>query len=162
MAIDAITGLIINWNDPRGYVRLSAKGHPLASGRDHVVPRHRLILWEALHPDASDPTSTFDPCRYCGHELPWKVEAGVRSFRRCINVDHLNGIPGDDRVENLATACFWCNANREWVVTDHGETAWLRIAELHADAHPDTRPYLPAVCEAFTGLLPSRFRAEVV
>lgn len=158
MSIDQMTGRTINWQDPRGYVRLTAPGHQLAAGRDAVVARHRLVLWDDMHSDDPDPFTTFDPCCHCGYELPWRVDGQGRStYRYTVNVDHLNDTPGDDRAENLVVACWWCNANRSWVVQDFGGKAWRRIAELHARTPPSHRPNLPGICEAFTGKLPSRY-----
>ena len=93
------------WLDARGYTRIYAPEHPLADAGG-IVPRHRMLLFEAL----GQPTTS--ACHWCGYELPWKTDR-IPAFKHVINVDHLNDVKGDDRLENLAPACFWCNRNRK-------------------------------------------------
>jgi hypothetical protein len=95
--------------DSRGYVTVEvAADHPLANaGHSRRIGRHRLVLWEHL----GRPDSTL--CAICGYRLPWKrPDLANRAGRHVVNVDHINDVPGDDRVENLQPLCAWCNGAR--------------------------------------------------
>lgn len=123
----------MTWTDQRGYVFITGlKGHPLARD-DGGVPQHRLVCWSKLGcPSRS-------PCYICGWSLPWKSPGA--GFRQVVNVDHLNGTPGDDRPENLEPACFWCNANRQWLADrfpglQPSLVKWFRHTEPHLRPHP--------------------------
>ena len=153
---DPITGLNVHCQDANGYVRLRAPGHPLATGQRDVVARHRIVLYEDLNaPEFSD-------CHWCGYELPWRSDDSP-AYKFSVNVDHLNGVKGDDRPDNLVPSCFWCNMNRQWMEEEICEHDRSRIYEIFGFIPPHLRPNLPSVYESLTGSLPIRiakFRAE--
>jgi hypothetical protein len=143
--------------DDRGYVKVHIPGHPLANSSSRVA-RHRAVLWEYLgQPETAE-------CHWCGYVLPWscrlapwqcyfqisRPQAIVHGH--CgINVDHLDGIPGNDWPVNLVPSCWWCNANRQWMEATLGvERSW-QIRVLFGEIHPAARPNLLSVFEAITG-----------
>jgi hypothetical protein len=69
-----------------------------------------------------------------------------------VNVDHLNDLPGDDRVENLEPACFWCNANRSWFPLVFDEDRWRTLRAMLGQVHPAHRPHLPTLAALFLGV----------
>lgn len=76
-----------------GYRLIQANGHPMAKG--FRVYEHRVVYYDA-HPSGPK------PCRWCGCELTWVT----------LQVDHLNAIRDDNRIENLVAACGNCNRDR--------------------------------------------------
>lgn len=132
----------------RGYVRLTGlHNHPLADNRGRVY-RHRYVLHHALG-------GTTQPCHWCDYHVAWHIDhAGLDHHieprdrhRYLINADHLNDTPGDDRPENLAPACGWCNIHRGWVqdLAPHIWTQALRY--LHTIAPWDRPNLLPIVLD---------------
>lgn len=133
--------------DRRGYVKLNVgKHHPMAPANG-MVGRHRLVLWQ--HHGEPDPFTTGLPCHLCSYVLPWRHPFGIK---HCVNVDHLNEQPGDDRVENLAASCYWCNSNRSWVPWINGEPTWREIIAMYSAQHPAERPDLRPVVAAMFNL----------
>ena len=63
---------------------------------------HRLVLYESLGPEPR-------PCHWCGKELLWITD---RFAPNALQVDHLNQVRDDNRVENLVPACQVCNVRR--------------------------------------------------
>ncbi len=143
---DELTGLRIDSVDPRGYVRLRAKDHPIAAPSG-TLGRHRAIAFDTWGPGEQR-------CYWCGYRLPWQSE----DPRRAVHVDHLNAVPGDDRPENLAPACIWCNTNRswgEWLFEKwrrvHGSPSWADVLDLVASTPPWERPNGYAVANQLIG-----------
>jgi hypothetical protein len=142
--------------DERGYVFLRAPLHPLAT-RNGLVPRHRIVCWSALgRPQNS-------PCHWCGYVLPWKISDPPPpgyvfryASRYVINVDHVNGTPGDDRRENLVPSCWWCNINRSWL-PKAAPKEWDRLRRLLGPVPPWQRPSTFKIRKAITGA-PLRLR----
>lgn len=130
----------ISYRDPRGYVRLTMRGHPLARANG-TVPRHRAVLYESLgHP-------RYSACHWCGYILPWRSDEKSSRGKVVINVDHLNETPGDDRPENLVPSCFWCNVNRGWM-QQIAPGLWQKVRRAYRSTHPSKRPH-PRVFIAF-------------
>lgn len=80
-----------------GYRHLTKQyGHPLA-GVNGVVQEHRKVLFDAVGPGPHR-------CYWgCGRDdLIWSGADGV-------NVDHLNGVKDDNRLDNLVVSCKRCN-----------------------------------------------------
>jgi hypothetical protein len=76
-------------------------GHPLAStgGRIYLAKK---VLWDSLgRPFSSN-------CIWCGWEIWWRPIPP----RLLAQTDHLNGISTDNRPQNLAPSCYWCNTRR--------------------------------------------------
>lgn len=116
----------IEWNDPRGYVRLRLPAHPLANKKG-VVPRHRAVLWEALG------MLWTSECHWCGYELPWKTTLRP-AFTHVVHVDHLNETPGDDQAANLVPSCFWCNSHRGYM-TRCAPAVWVVTPARERNGH---------------------------
>lgn len=136
---------------PEGYVWLTGpefKDHPLATRNG--VARHRHVLFMEISGYADEHI----PCHWCKFPLPWRAPEGAHpAARHCINVDHLNGTPGDDRVENLVPACAWCNSNRQWAMAL--APVWFeRFCRWFGQIHPAQRPNLPAIVGEILGISP--------
>jgi hypothetical protein len=100
-----------------GYVLIKNPEHPLAfknGGRRGWVARHRLRYYEHVQGEEQR-------CHYCGYgPMPWQGH-----YTTAINIDHINEIKGDDRLDNLTAACFWCNLLKSgWPLThdEHQES----------------------------------------
>lgn len=76
--------------------------HPLA-GVSGVIPEHRLLVFDAIGQGPH-------PCRWCGGEVDWLP--GQHTGDGALVVDHINGDPKDNRIENLAASCHTCNSAR--------------------------------------------------
>lgn len=111
-----------------GYWIRYGPDHPLADGRGWVL-RHRAVLYDSLGPGEHS-------CQVCGWVLPWRCG----SWACCINVDHMNELKGDDRVENLRVLCGWCNVNRGRFEDDSVDE-WRSVVETYAEIEPWKRPF---------------------
>lgn len=76
-----------------GYRLIQASGHPMANGLRAY--EHRAVYYDA-HPDGPE------PCHWCGCQLAWDT----------LQVDHLNAVRDDNRIENLVASCGSCNRDR--------------------------------------------------
>lgn len=113
-----------------GYWIVKQPNHPLAylaNGRTGWVKRHRMIYFDHVNGEEQH-------CLYCGYgPLPWRGH-----YRTSINIDHFNEVKGDDRIENLLPACFWCNLFKSgWPLTF--EEHW-RAINRYAHIAPQNRP----------------------
>lgn len=113
-------------NDPRGYKRIKATGHPL-SRPNGWAPHHRYLVYEHV---AGKPQR----CAYCNYgPLPWRGTSTT-----AIHVDHINDIAGDDRLDNLTPACHWCNLIKStWPITYHEH---MEAIDNYGHLHPVNRP----------------------
>jgi hypothetical protein len=103
-----------------GYRLVQAQGHPMAKGLRAY--EHRKVYFDA-HPEGPE------ICHWCDCELTWAT----------LQVDHLNAVRDDNRIENLVAACGDCNRDRAKpaAVRAHRARAkgymvngkWLSIAE---------------------------------
>ena len=76
-----------------GYSLILAKGHPMAKGQRAY--EHRVVFYDH---NPNGPGC----CHWCPVELDWST----------VQVDHLNGVRDDNRVENLVASCGDCNRDR--------------------------------------------------
>ncbi len=76
-----------------GYLLVLAKGHPMARGLRAY--EHRVVFYDH-NPDGPG------HCAWCGLVLNWDS----------VQVDHLNRVRDDNRIENLAASCGPCNRDR--------------------------------------------------
>ena len=77
-----------------GYVLIPAAGHPMAVGYSHAY-EHRVVFFDA---HGGGPHA----CHVCGKQ-------GVLAD---MDVDHLNEVKADNRLDNLKAACPKCNIER--------------------------------------------------
>lgn len=147
------------WNDipishttSEGYVYLRLPDHPLAS-RDGLVPRHRFVLYEHRKQRAQDIYFARTACEKCRWLLPWKSTGQGDVSRDIINVDHINGVPGDDRPENLRPLCWWCNVNRQWA-EEYAPVWYDRLCRWFGGLHPAVRPDMHRLVEEVIGYDP--------
>ncbi|MES2146580.1 MAG: hypothetical protein V4491_01880 [Pseudomonadota bacterium] len=75
-----------------GYRLVYAPNHPLARPRHPHVYEHRKVFHDA---HGAGPFN----CHVCGVRVTWAD----------MDVDHLNDVRDDNRIENLAPACEICN-----------------------------------------------------
>lgn len=76
-----------------GYRLVLAQGHPMARGMRAY--EHRKVYFDA-HPSGPE------DCHWCGVSLEWTT----------VQVDHLNTVRDDNRIENLVASCGPCNRDR--------------------------------------------------
>lgn len=76
-----------------GYRLVLAQGHPMARGMRAY--EHRKAYFDA-NPQGPQ------PCYWCGAALTWDTA----------QIDHLNAVRDDNRIENLVAACGGCNRDR--------------------------------------------------
>lgn len=76
-----------------GYRIVIAEGHPMAK-RTRAY-EHRVVYYDA-HPSGPD------PCHWCKKPLTWDT----------LQVDHLNTVRDDNRIDNLVASCGGCNRDR--------------------------------------------------
>jgi len=88
-------------DDESKYVSTYRPGHPTArsSGRVYV---HRAVLFDAIGPGTH-------ACHWCSTPVSWFLPVG---HPENLQVDHLNSVRDDNRVENLVPSCPSCNATR--------------------------------------------------
>jgi len=86
---------VAGWRkDPRGYIILYNKEHPLSS-KAGLVYQHREVAYN--HYGDGEQV-----CFWCGKQLTWKN----------VVIDHLNENKSDNRIDNLALSCNACNRSR--------------------------------------------------
>lgn len=85
----------------RRYVSKYVPGHPLA-GSNGKAYAHRLVLFDAIGPGEH-------ACHWCDVTISWDKTRGEDGV---LNVDHLNAIGDDNRIENLVPCCVSCNTAR--------------------------------------------------
>lgn len=76
-----------------GYALILAKGHPMARGSRAY--EHRVVFYDH-NPDGPG------HCHWCDLILDWSTA----------QVDHLNGVRDDNRIDNLVASCGPCNRDR--------------------------------------------------
>lgn len=96
------------------YLTLRLPGHPLATGKDHLVGAHRVVLYEKV---GAGP----QPCHWCGKTLTWQPGGG-HDAPNCITADHVDGNPRNNTPENLVPSCHGCNWGRTWKRGDRAIT----------------------------------------
>lgn len=111
------------------FLTMVRRNNRLSPGRRWVL-RHRKVLFDSIG-------ATDHACETCGWVLPWHAD----SPDRCINVDHINGVKGDDRLENLRALCHWCNKYRNWAEVDAPERWQATIDKLRAVPPWDRPPF---------------------
>lgn len=77
-----------------GYRLVMAVGHPMAKGKARAY-EHRVVFYNA-NPEGPG------ACHWCGTDLNWTT----------LQVDHVNAIRDDNRIENLVASCGDCNRDR--------------------------------------------------
>ena len=120
----------IRQRDQRGYKTIKDPTHPLAAtrgGNKGWVPHHRWLAYNHVN---GQPQS----CAYCGHgPMPW-----TGGTHHAINIDHINEIKGDDRLDNLTFACSWCNMFKSaWPLAYHEH---MHAIDTYGHLPPQQRP----------------------
>lgn len=110
----------------RGYQRIKAPGHPLSDQRGWAR-YHRYLVYEHVEGQPQR-------CSYCNYgPLPWHG-----GWRESINIDHINDIKGDDRLDNLTPACHWCNTMKAtWPIAYHEH---MQAIDNYGHLNPNDRP----------------------
>ena len=113
-------------HDKRGYLRIKDPTHPLADKKGWVK-HHRWVVYNHVNGEPQH-------CAYCGYgPLPWHGGS-----QHAINIDHINNTPGDDRIENLTSACGWCNTFKaQW---PYAKPEHQQAIKQHQHTHPTQRP----------------------
>lgn len=85
----------------RRYVVAWAPDHPLRGKRGEVL-EHRAVLYDAIGPGTH-------PCHWCKRLVTWRVRTGEPPLIDDLVVDHLDGDPTNNALENLVPSCQPCN-----------------------------------------------------
>lgn len=82
------------------YRLITLRDHPIAtpSGRSY---EHRFVLYEEIGPG-------WHSCHWCSRPVTWDQRTGPDA----LEVDHLNEVRDDNRIENLVASCGRCNGAR--------------------------------------------------
>lgn len=87
--------------DESRYRSISRPTHPLAMSSGRIY-EHRMVLFDEIGPGSH-------PCHWCGRSVTWMLPVGDPDN---LQVDHLNGVRNDNRLDNLVVSCPNCNVGR--------------------------------------------------
>ncbi len=86
------------------YIVTRAPDHFLAT-KNGWLPLHRAVLFDFLGVGPHK-------CYWCNRDIEWHRAGRVDHDLPGIQVDHLDNDPRNNKLENLAAVCQWCNVGR--------------------------------------------------
>lgn len=122
------------------YKSVSRPRHPLAPpcGRVYV---HRMVLFDAIGPGSH-------ACHWCGRLVTWLLPIDNPDT---LEVDHLNGVKDDNRIDNLVVSCGDCNTTRGAQARHEqllAEGYWSNHDTIASLRSPGRRPPIVAISSA--------------